>query len=165
MRTLAGRVLRAAHHLSKRAAQSFLGEYFEALSPRISTTKRTGASWTAKEDLALVFRQTEVAVKNYLGPSIRVYEIEIEGPFYAQWPPRSHTSIFGTRNPDKVKPYDVLTRFATRAYRTPGQVQRDRAYPRFGQTARTGRYTARSGDCDGHESHFVFAQFSVFVRK
>ena len=73
----------------------------------------------AKEDLALVFRQTEVAVKNYLGPSIRVYEIEIEGPFYAQWPPRSHTSIFGTRNPDKVKPYDVLTRFATRAYRRP----------------------------------------------
>ena len=73
----------------------------------------------AKEDLALVFRQTEVAVKNYLGPSIRVYEIEIEGPFYAQWSPRSHTSIFGTRNPDKVKPYDVLTRFATRAYRRP----------------------------------------------
>ena len=74
---------------------------------------------TQKEDQALVFRQTEVAVKNYLGPSIRVYEIELEGPFYEQWPPRSHTSIFGNRNPDKVKPYDVLTRFATRAYRRP----------------------------------------------
>ena len=73
----------------------------------------------AKEDRDLVFRQTEVAVKNYLGPSIRVYEIELEGPFYAQWPPRSHTSIFGNRNPNKVKPYDVLTRFATRAYRRP----------------------------------------------
>ena len=73
----------------------------------------------AKEDRDLVFRQTEVAVKNYLGPSIRVYEIELEGPFYAQWPPRSHTSIFGYRNPNKVKPYDVLTRFATRAYRRP----------------------------------------------
>lgn len=73
----------------------------------------------AKEDRDLVFRQTEVAVKNYLGPSIRVYEIELEGPFYDQWPPRSHTSVFGNRNPNKVKPYDVLTRFATRAYRRP----------------------------------------------
>ena len=73
----------------------------------------------AKEDRDLVFRQTEVAVKNYLGPSIRVYEIELEGPFYEQWPPRSHTSVFGNRNPNKVKPYDVLTRFATRAYRRP----------------------------------------------
>ena len=72
-----------------------------------------------KEDRDFVRRQTEVAVKNYLGPSIRVYEIELEGPFYAQWPPRSYTSIFGNRNPDEVKPYDVLTRFATRAYRRP----------------------------------------------
>lgn len=74
---------------------------------------------SAKEDRDLVFRQTEVAVKNYLGPSIRVYEIELEGPLYEQWPPRSHTRVFGYRNPNKVKPYDVLTRFATRAYRRP----------------------------------------------
>ncbi len=74
---------------------------------------------TRQAEQQLVHRQTETLVQHYLGPSIRVYEIEIEGPFYEQWPPPSHTSIFGTRNPNKVKPFDVLTRFATRAYRRP----------------------------------------------
>ena len=74
---------------------------------------------TQREDQELVHRQTEVAVMNYLGPTIRVYEIEIEGPLYDQWPPPAYTSIFGERHPGKVKPRDVLTRFATRAYRRP----------------------------------------------
>ncbi|MXZ09259.1 MAG: DUF1592 domain-containing protein [Gemmatimonadetes bacterium] len=72
-----------------------------------------------REDQELVHRQTEVAVMNYLGPSIRIYKVEIEGPLYDQWPPPSHTSIFGKRDPNKIKPRDILTRFATRAYRRP----------------------------------------------
>jgi len=72
-----------------------------------------------KEEQAVVNQQTEILVKNYLGPTIRVYEIEIEGPLYDQWPPPSRTSVFGKRNPNKVKSSDVLTRFAKRAYRRP----------------------------------------------
>ena len=72
-----------------------------------------------REDQQLVHRQTEVTVMNYLGPSIRIYKVEIEGPLYDQWPPPSHTSIFGKRDPNKIKPRDILTHFATRAYRRP----------------------------------------------
>ena len=68
---------------------------------------------------AVNHREEENAVKHYLGPTIRVYEVELEGPLYDQWPPPSHASTFGKRDPNKVKPRDVLTRFATRAYRRP----------------------------------------------
>ena len=68
-------------------------------------------------------RQEEATVKHYQGPSIRVYKIEITGPFYDQWPPLSHTSIFGKSNLNKVKPRDILTRFATQAYRRPVQLK------------------------------------------
>ena len=74
---------------------------------------------TQQENRADVHQQTEAVVTNYLGPTIRVYGIEIEGPLYDQWPPPSHASVFGKRAPAKVKPRDVLTRFATRAYRRP----------------------------------------------
>ena len=55
----------------------------------------------------------------YEGPRIRVFEIQVEGPFYEQWPPNSHQQLFGKGelNDDKVR--QLLTGFATRAYRRP----------------------------------------------
>ena len=74
-----------------------------------------------KEEQAFLRKERETLVKHYQGPTIRIYEIEIEGPFYDEWPVSSQKQVFGKRNPNKVKPADVLTRFATRAYRRPAK--------------------------------------------
>ena len=72
-----------------------------------------------QEEQAFLRKERETLVKHYQGPTIRVYEIEVEGPFYDEWPMSSHASVFGKRNPEKLKTREVLTRFATRAYRRP----------------------------------------------
>ena len=48
--------------------------------------------------------------------------LEILAPFYAQWPPKTHTDIFGEqkiKGDEKKNATDVLTKFMTRAWRRP----------------------------------------------
>ena len=52
----------------------------------------------------------------FKGPSVRVYSYEIEGPLYDQWPPKSHTALYGDGDLDVES---LLTRFARRAFRRP----------------------------------------------
>lgn len=61
----------------------------------------------------------ETLTKAYKGPTIRVYEMEFEGPIYDEWPSLTHRSILGNNSPDEVDIHDVLLRFANRAYRRP----------------------------------------------
>ena len=55
----------------------------------------------------------------YEGPRIRVHEIQVEGPFYDQWPPTSHQRLLGKGDLDDDQARQLLADFATRAYRRP----------------------------------------------
>jgi hypothetical protein len=57
----------------------------------------------------------------YHGPRVRVFGMEIDGPYYPEWPRRSHTKIFGAApaNPDLEYARKILTAFAGRAFRRP----------------------------------------------
>jgi mono/diheme cytochrome c family protein len=65
--------------------------------------------------------------KGFARPELMVDWIELEGPLQASWPPPSHQRLlFDSPNKDKdEKAYarEVLTRFMTRAYRRPVQLQ------------------------------------------
>ncbi len=62
----------------------------------------------------------------YLGPRLRVFSVEIEGPIAASWPPPAHVRVFGAQPPRKLDvgyATEVLTRLARRAYRRPVTAQ------------------------------------------
>jgi hypothetical protein len=52
-------------------------------------------------------------------PQIRIHEVEIRGPLYAAGPTASERAIFGDKPFAPERTRDVLTAFATRAYRRP----------------------------------------------
>jgi hypothetical protein len=52
----------------------------------------------------------------YLGPHVRVHSMTFE-PLIEQWPPRSHTALYGTKDTESAA--DLLLKFARRAYRSP----------------------------------------------
>ena len=55
-------------------------------------------------------------------PRLRIGSVEFEGPFYETWPPVSHRSIFvdsAQKNDLPTYARQVISRFATRAYRRP----------------------------------------------
>jgi len=60
--------------------------------------------------------------KDYAGPGLAVYWVEVEGPLFDAWPPRSCTRLLGNVDPDKGTLADaeaILRRFTSRAYRRP----------------------------------------------
>jgi len=61
----------------------------------------------------------------YEGPRLRVHSLEITGPNYEKWPPKSHQMIFGeATSPAKVDIDRTLLEFGRRAFRRP-QTQDD----------------------------------------
>lgn len=61
---------------------------------------------------------TSTALANYAGPFIRVHSITLE-PLVSEWPPQSHTALYGA-GPFKAENVESLLRsFAERAYRRP----------------------------------------------
>ena len=57
--------------------------------------------------------------RNYRGPTIKVYEMEVEGPLYDTWPPVEYQNVMGNNIVGQANVKDVLAQFATRAYRRP----------------------------------------------
>ena len=54
------------------------------------------------------------------GLHVQFDHVEITAPFYAQWPPKTHTAIFfesGNRGDEAVYAREVLERFMGRAWR------------------------------------------------
>ncbi|HTM51680.1 MAG TPA: DUF1592 domain-containing protein [Bryobacteraceae bacterium] len=93
----------------------------ESLTRRVSkqgasktelTTEGTSRSFNRREGWASFFRE-------YMGPRVRVYEIELEGPHFDQWPPPSHVALFGGYEPSLSNAEPILRRFASRAFRRP----------------------------------------------
>ena len=56
--------------------------------------------------------------KGYLGPTLRVHGFRIE-PVSRQWPPKSHTALYGTGNIEEADFKKLFRSFAERAYRRP----------------------------------------------
>ena len=54
-----------------------------------------------------------------MGPRARIFEIELEGPYFEQWPPASHVALFGNMEPTMANAEPILRRFASRAFRRP----------------------------------------------
>ncbi len=52
----------------------------------------------------------------YMGPHLRIHSMTFE-PLLDQWPPRSHTSLYGVTGTERIA--DLLLKFALRAYRSP----------------------------------------------
>ena len=71
-----------------------------------------------------------VKSKSDFGPPLLVHSVEVEAPYYPQWPPKSHTDIlFDSPSRDDEPTYtrEVLARFIERAFRRPlrqGELER-----------------------------------------
>ena len=93
----------------------------ESLTRRVSkegasktrlTTAGTARSFNRREGWASFFSE-------YMGPRARIFEIELEGPYFEQWPPPSCTALFGDLEPTMANAEPILRRFASRAFRRP----------------------------------------------
>ncbi len=63
----------------------------------------------------------------YAGSHIRVYRITLE-PLIHEWPPKSHTALYGDGQQDKETITTLLQEFASRAYREPVAKKEVRRY-------------------------------------
>lgn len=61
-------------------------------------------------------------LKAYLGPRLRIWEIQLEGPHFDQWPTAGHSALYGNLKPnelDEAKINQRLDAFAEQAFRRP----------------------------------------------
>lgn len=84
----------------------------EGASKTELTTAGTSRDFNRREGWATFFSE-------YQGPRVRVYEIELEGPHFDQWPPAPHAALFGEMEPAIANTGPILSRFASRAFRRP----------------------------------------------
>ncbi|MBT5168790.1 MAG: DUF1592 domain-containing protein [Opitutales bacterium] len=80
--------------------------------PENLDTKGTSSRMNARDGWAAFYR-------GYHGPRIRVFEIELEGPFFESWPPPSYRALFGNFEPKVSNAKPILKRFSERAFRRP----------------------------------------------
>ncbi|MGY8656699.1 MAG: DUF1592 domain-containing protein [Verrucomicrobiia bacterium] len=59
--------------------------------------------------------------QNIHTPQLRVYEVEVKGPIYEQWPPAGHRRILGGKPFSDDRASEVIGAFATRAFRRPAR--------------------------------------------
>ena len=92
---------------------------------RSTNTQRDAAKLGDPEAKALVTRLAKNASNKllsevYHGPRIRVWNMDIDGPNFKQWPPASHQLLFGKEtDASKIDIEQTVVRFATRAFRQP----------------------------------------------
>ena len=65
------------------------------------------------------WRQMSLSLlKNFEGPSLRIYSLKIE-PLIGEWPPRSHTVLYGSGKGEEKEIRRLMMTFAERAFRRP----------------------------------------------
>ncbi|MCB1120740.1 MAG: DUF1592 domain-containing protein, partial [Verrucomicrobiae bacterium] len=79
---------------------------------RVLDTEGTGNLFNRREGWAAFY-------KGYRGPRIRVFEIELDGPFYESWPTASYKALFGDYDLTTRNIPVILERFASAAFRRP----------------------------------------------
>ena len=75
-----------------------------------------------RRDEFLTIRNVSNATDKNDPMNVHIDYLEISAPFFQQWPPKSHTSIFfdsDNRSKEKVYGREVLSRFLPRVYRRP----------------------------------------------
>ena len=104
-----------------------VSEKYHAEVIRPTKTQLDAAQLGDKSAQALVERllrntNNKLLSEVYHGPRIRLWGLEIEGPGFDQWPPRSHQLLFDRElDPRNVDLGQVILRFASRAFRRPLQ--------------------------------------------
>jgi len=78
----------------------------------VLTTEGTSNKFNRRDGWAAFYR-------GYEGPRIRVFEIDLQGPFYDSWPPPSYRALFGEFEPTMGNARAILRRFASDAFRRP----------------------------------------------
>lgn len=59
----------------------------------------------------------EIFAENF--PTLRIYSVEIEGPYYKEWPIKPLKVITGSNNASKLNLEDAVVKFAAKAFRRP----------------------------------------------
>ena len=78
----------------------------------VLTTDGTSNKFNRRDGWAAFYR-------GYEGPRIRVFEIDLQGPFYESWPSPSYQALFGEFKPTMGNARAILHRFASDAFRRP----------------------------------------------
>ncbi len=78
----------------------------------VLTTEGTSNKFNRRDGWAAFYR-------GYEGPRIRVFEIDLEGPYYDSWPSPSYRVLFGEFEPTMGNARAILRRFASDAFRRP----------------------------------------------
>ena len=95
--------------VDKMVEQFYPDEYFKRPDKKIN--KEGHDKWTL--DLAQVLLNG-----GYKGPYIKIHSLEIE-PMIKEWPPKSHSTLFGRNNLNDREMEDLIRDFVYRAFRRP----------------------------------------------
>jgi len=79
---------------------------------RVLSTEGTSNKFNRRDGWAAFYR-------GYEGPRIRVFEIELQGPLFDDWPTPSYKALFGNYEPTMENARPILQRFASAAFRRP----------------------------------------------
>jgi hypothetical protein len=102
---------------------------------RVLSTDGTSNMFNKRDAWAAFYR-------GYHGPRIRVFEIELEGPFYKSWPTPSYKALFGDYEPSVKNAPAILNRFASAAFRRPVQKEKLKILVQLVQSSFDGGSTA-----------------------
>jgi hypothetical protein len=68
------------------------------------------------------YAKSHGVLKAYRGPKLRIWEIQIRGPFVKEWPPSGHQLMYGSLKPEHLNRDNIRERlriFAAKAFRRP----------------------------------------------
>ena len=68
------------------------------------------------------YAKSHGVLKAYRGPKLRIWEIQISGPFVNNWPPKGHKIMYGALKPKDLNRKNIrecLSTFAQKAFRRP----------------------------------------------
>lgn len=104
----------------RKVAEKYHPEVIRATKTQLDSARLGNAREKARVAELLRNRDNKLLSEVYHGPRIRVWEMDIEGPIFDQWPPASHRLIFGENtDAEKVDIEQVVQQFASRAFRQP----------------------------------------------
>ena len=97
-----------AYRTGEKLLQRYLPDLYQPRpDPRLGT----------KVKQAYLYKMGRLLVANNKGPTLRIHQVQIDGPLLGQWPPKGHVLMYGK---GEVRSQDIeihLKRFATQAFR------------------------------------------------
>ncbi|PHS10443.1 MAG: hypothetical protein COA78_11295 [Blastopirellula sp.] len=104
----------------KNVSEKYHPEVIRANNTLIDAAERGDKEAAALVEKLAKNENSQAMSEVYVGPRVRVYHMEIEGPIYKTWPPKSHQMLFGDQlQAHKVDLPETFRKFASRAFRQP----------------------------------------------